>query len=132
MFAEMDARTKKDLAIHDRAFKGWAAKQMRARRLVAFLVVNDSGDIVGGGSVWLRDIQPFAGYPGGKMPYLMSMYTDPEYRKKGVGGLVVRHAVAWCRARGFTQMNLHASKMGRPLYEKLGWKQANEMKLELN
>ena len=131
MFADIGERPRRELAVHDRAFKAWAAKEMRAKRLVCFLVENGLGKIVGGGSVWLRQVQPYPGYPGGKMPYLMSMYTEPACRGRGVGRLVARHAIEWCKAQGFPSMTLHASEIGRPLYEKLGWKQSNEMKLQV-
>jgi len=131
MFVDMRAASARDLAVHDKAYPGWARRQMRAGRLVPFLVENASHDILGGGSVWLREVQPFPGFKGGKVPYLMSMYTNPEYRGKGIATMIVKKAIAWSRAHGYGSVTLHSSDMGRPLYEKLGWEATTEMELDL-
>jgi GNAT superfamily N-acetyltransferase len=131
MFEDMHTQTKKDLKIHDGAFPRWVKRQMKAKRFVAFLVETNDGRVVGGGSLWMRDVQPYPGFAGGRVPYLMSMYTDPSFRGKGIGSMVVRHAIAWCRHHGYQSISLHASKMGRPLYEGMGWKRSNEMELDL-
>ena len=35
------------------------------------------------------------------------------------------------RRRGLQHMILHATAMGRPMYERLGWKQTSEMSISL-
>jgi len=40
-------------------------------------------------------------------------------------------ATAWCRDQGLRSVFLHASDFGRPLYEDLGFRQTNEMRLSL-
>jgi len=57
-------------------------------------VETKDGRVVGGGSVWLREVQPYTGFQGGKIPYLMSIYTDPYYRGRGTGTMVARKALA--------------------------------------
>lgn len=79
----------------------------------------------------LRDVQPFPGFKGGKVPYLMSIYTSPSQRGKGVATRLTRHAVAWSRAHGFGSTTLHTSRMGRLLYRSLGWNDSSEMELDL-
>jgi GNAT superfamily N-acetyltransferase len=130
MFLDMHAPSKKALAVHDRAFPRWARREMLAKRLYCFLAEDEHGEIVGGGSVWLREVQPFPGFKGGRVPYLMSMYTRPNLRGKGVATAIVQRAISWCRSRGYDSMTLHASRMGRPLYEKLGWEDSSEMELD--
>ncbi len=56
-----------------------------------------------------------------KQPYLMSMFTEPSVRGKGVASEIVRAAVEWSRANGYTYVMLHASEMGRGVYERLGF-----------
>jgi GNAT superfamily N-acetyltransferase len=130
MFLDMHAPSKKALAVHDRAFPRWARREMLAKRLYCFLAEDKHGEIVGGGSVWLREVQPFPGFKGGRVPYLMSMYTRPNLRGKGIATAIVQRAISWCRSRGYDSMTLHASRMGRPLYEKLGWEDSSEMELD--
>lgn len=131
MFVDMRLRSGKKLAAHDRAFPAWARKEIRARRLVCFLVEGRDREVVGGGSVWLKETHPHPGSNGGKVPYLMSMYTAPEHRGRGIATMVVKHAVKWARRKGYGTMTLHASKMGRPVYERLGWHATTEMGLRL-
>jgi hypothetical protein len=38
----------------------------------------------------------------------------------------------WLKQRGFRAVNLHASREGRPLYEKLGFEATNEMRLKFD
>jgi len=130
MFDDMHSPPPKDHAIHDKAFPGWARREMRAKRLHCFLVETDDGRTVGGGTLWLREVQPYPGFAGGKIPYLMSVYTEPEFRGKGVATMVTKHAINWAKEHGYPSMTLHASRRGRKIYETLGWKQGNEMDLE--
>jgi len=37
----------------------------------------------------------------------------------------------WARENGLASLVLHASEMGRSLYERMGWVQSNEMYLPL-
>jgi GNAT superfamily N-acetyltransferase len=130
MFEDMGHATRRAIGVHDRAFPGWVRREMRAGRFVAFLVETDKGEVVAGGSLWLREVQPYPGFPGGRAPYLMSMYTEPSFRGKGVGTMVVKRAVEWSKKHGYSSMTLHSSGKGRPLYEKLGWEASSEMELE--
>ena len=130
MFEGMGHATAKGIRVHDRAFPRWVRGEMRAGRFVCFLVEED-GKVVGGGSLWLREVQPYPGFPGGRVPYLMSMHTEPSHRGRGVGTLVVKSAIAWGRKHGYSSITLHASTMGRPLYAKMGWKRSNKMGLDL-
>ena len=61
----------------------------------------------------------------------MNVYVHPDQRGKGVARLLLERVLDECAARGVTQVSLHASEAGRPLYEKLGFKPTNEMKLKV-
>jgi hypothetical protein len=39
--------------------------------------------------------------------------------------------IDWCRANGYHLLVLHASDAGRPIYESMGFKLGNEMKMKL-
>ncbi len=75
-------------------------------------------------------------YPGPRDPrpqraWMLNVYTEPEIRRQGMAGRVVEAAIDWCRASGIGSVYLHASELGRPLYERLGFVSSNEMRLEL-
>ncbi len=75
-------------------------------------------------------------YPGPRDPrpqraWMLNVYTEPEFRRQGMAGLVVEAAIDWCRKSGIGSLYLHASEFGRPLYERLGFISSNEMRLDL-
>jgi GNAT superfamily N-acetyltransferase len=61
----------------------------------------------------------------------MNMYTDPEYRGKGLATSIIETIIIWCRKNEFHWVSLRASDGGRHLYETLGFKPTNEMRLML-
>jgi len=60
---------------------------------------------------------------------ILNVFTEPEFRKRGIARQVMLAILAWVRQQGLRSVNLHASKEGRTLYEKLGFEATNEMRL---
>jgi GNAT superfamily N-acetyltransferase len=60
---------------------------------------------------------------------ILNVYTEREFRRRGVARQVMLAILAWIKAYGLRGVNLHASEEGRALYEKLGFEQTNEMRL---
>ena len=105
---------------------------MRRKKLIPFLVTDKTGKPVAGGSVWIRENQPSPRYTVTEMPYLMSMYTDPDYRNRGLATMIVNRAIKLARGRGYPRLVLHASEMGEPVYASLGFQRTTEMRLALD
>src|SRR2546426_186392 len=59
------------------------------------------------------------------------MYTDPAYRRRGIARRLMEKMVEWLIGQGFCEVSLNASDFGRPLYEQLGFRPTNEMRLAL-
>ncbi len=130
MFEDMKRGTKAALDQHDRDYAKWARKRMRDGLMVGFVASVD-GEVAASGCVWLREKQPAPGYPGGRVPYLLSMFTDRNKRGLGAATAIVEAALAWAKKRKLPLMLLHASDAGRPIYERLGFKATNEMEVKL-
>jgi GNAT superfamily N-acetyltransferase len=111
--------------------RSWIRKQLSKGRLVGLIVKAPGGSVAGSGCIWIREDQPRPTSSHLEVPYLMSMYTVREFRRRGVAKLIVRGALKWCREHGYERIILHASKEGRPLYEGLGFEPSNEMRLKL-
>jgi GNAT superfamily N-acetyltransferase len=109
----------------------WTRKRLTETKLIGFIIKAKDGKVAGSGCIWLRDEQPRPTNPRMIVPYLMSMYTEPEFRRKGVAKLIVQSALKWCRERGYERVVLHASDAGRPLYESLGFEPTTEMRTKL-
>ena len=68
--------------------------------------------------------------PTGKKAYIMNMYTNPEYRRRGIAYHTLDLLIKDAREQGISQIALEATDMGRPLYERYGFvKMENEMEL---
>jgi GNAT superfamily N-acetyltransferase len=96
-------------------------------------VIEHEGTIVSGGGLQLRTLMPRPGYVYGEPEgMILSMWTEPEHRRRGLGRKIVEAILAWGRANGVTRFALHASDDGRPLYELFGFEQTNEMRLSFS
>jgi GNAT superfamily N-acetyltransferase len=132
MWEEIGGRTRAELDRADPAYRRWVVRETRARRFVGFVVEDGRGRAAGSGAVWLQPAQPRPGKLARlRMPYIMSMYTEPDLRGRGVASRIVRAMVRWATSRGYHRVFLHASSAGRPVYAKLGFTDGSEMRLDL-
>jgi GNAT superfamily N-acetyltransferase len=91
--------------------------------------VEDDGRLVGGAGLWVIDWPPHFMDAEPQRAYLLNFYVAPEMRRHGLARELLALAVAEAKARGIVVVTLHASKFGKPLYEKAGFKLSNEMML---
>ena len=97
---------------------------------------NSLGQIIAGGGAQLRRVMPHPstgpngeqGIAEGSHAIIINVYTEPEWRRRGVATLVMQHIIDWSRKERLDRLLLHASDDGRALYEKLGFVLTNEMK----
>ena len=113
---------------------GWRDRYQRyfSQRIAtgeARLFVAVDGDrIIGTAGAVLAD-----GYPtivhGLRFGYIFGVRVEPEFRGRGVATQLTRETIQYLRAMNCDRIRLHASKMGRPIYERLGFVATNEMTL---
>ena len=97
---------------------------------VAYLVY-DNETFIGAGGVSFYKVMPTYHNPTGKKAYIMNMYTNPAYRRKGIAYQTLNLLVADAKNKGIDAISLEATEMGRPLYEKFGFTGMNdEMELK--
>ncbi len=77
----------------DRVYRRWARDRLKNETLVAWIVNSRDDRVAGGGCLWLQPIQPRPGRSSQLQPYLLSMYTEPDFRRKGVASLIVTETV---------------------------------------
>ncbi len=132
MWRTIGRGTPRELAAHDRQYRSWVRREWAAGRFAAFVALGPDDRPLGSGAVWLTPSQPRPGRLATKeMPYILSMFTEDDARGRGVASRIVRALVDWSRARGYPRVTLHASKMGRAIYERFGFRSTNEMRLDL-
>ena len=128
MWENMGVKDRRQLASADKVYSRWAGKRLRDRSLLGWVVENGDGMIVGSGCLWLQPRQPSPGNSDRLQPYLLSMYTMPDYRGKGLASKIVREAVKWTKQNKYASLRLYASEMGRGVYRNLGFKRTSEMR----
>lgn len=130
MFEDMAKYVREQIDVHDGVYEPWAREGLQAAWLIGF-IAEHQGCVAASACLWLRPRQPSPGPGGPTMPYLLSMFTERDCRRQGHAEAIVRAALAWAVEHGFPTVNLHASDMGRGLYEKLGFARTWEMEIAL-
>jgi GNAT superfamily N-acetyltransferase len=130
MWRDIGGYTAADLAAADPVFRRWARTRLRSGALFGW-VVEVGGEPAASGCVWLQEGQPRPRAPQGIQPYLLSVYTDPEHRGRGLATRILKVATQWVKRAKLPRFTLHASPMGRSLYRAHGWERTWEMKIDL-
>ena len=98
---------------------------------VSWLAV-DGDRIVGTSGMSFVEKPPYFGCPTGRIGRLSSMYTDPAYRRMGIGKELLGRVVEEARAYGCGAVQITASDMGVLLYTSFGFvKNGNFMQYKL-
>ena len=90
-------------------------------RFVAWFAL-DGDKIVATSGLSFSVVPPALHCRDGKTAFIMNMFTFPEYRKQGIGTKLFKRTVEEAKNRGYRRITLNATNMGRPLYEKYGFK----------
>ena len=113
------------------ALQDYYNRHMSDGTFVSWLAM-DGDRIVGTSGMSFVEKPPYFGCPSGKMGLLSSMFTDPEYRRKGIAKELLSRVVEEARAYGCGTVQITASDMGVLLYTDFGFvKNGNFMQLEL-
>ena len=92
----------------------------------------DGDKIIGTSGMSFVEKPPYFGCPTGRIGLLSSMYTNPDYRRKGIARELLRRVVEEARAYGCGTVQITASDMGVLLYSNFGFvKNKNFMQYKL-
>jgi GNAT superfamily N-acetyltransferase len=129
MFFEMGYRDQVVLDAMVMAFRPWLLRKMEEGEYLAWLAVRADGSVAAGLGLWLMDWPPHMVGPGSRRGNILNVYTNPDSRRQGLARRLMELALEWCRVNRIRAVILHSSNEGRPLYEKLGFRATNEMRL---
>jgi ribosomal protein S18 acetylase RimI-like enzyme len=85
----------------------------------------DEGNIAATSGLCFFCTPPAFSNPSGNTAYIMNIYTKPGYRNRGIASKLMGHIIQEARSKECSKITLHASDMGRPIYEKLGFRDVN-------
>ena len=97
---------------------------------------NQPDKIVAGAGVQLREVPPHPqpdahgkiDIVSGRQAIIQNVYTEPEWRRRGLAALLIKRIIDWTREQGIESLVLHASDDGRAVYGRLGFIATTEMR----
>jgi GNAT superfamily N-acetyltransferase len=131
MFEDMGHKDGAALEAMESSSRPFFAQALAEGWYRAWLAQNAAGEVVAGGGVL---ILPWPSHPRDsqtRRPMIVNVYTEPAYRRLGLARRLMVAMLDWLRQEGYGTVSLHASDYGRSLYESLGFKATNEMRLQL-
>lgn len=114
---EEGAKEEIDLVPH---LKEYYNKHMGDGTFVSWLAF-DGDKIVGTSGMSFVERPPIFSCPSGKLGILSSMFTNPNYRRKGIAKELLHRVVEEARSYGCGAVQITASDMGVKLYTAYGF-----------
>ncbi len=81
----------------------------------------DGEKAVGCATICYITLMPTFDHPIGKRAHIMNVYTNADYRRRGIARQMITMLLDEARGRGASYVSLDATENGRPLYASLGF-----------
>ncbi len=108
----------------DAELRDYFQKKLAEGSLVEWLAI-ENGQAVATAALVFYDFIPSSANKSGVRGYITNMYTAPAYRKQGIATFLLGKLAEEAKARGVKRLWLHAAEMGRPVYVKFGFHEAD-------
>jgi RimJ/RimL family protein N-acetyltransferase len=137
MFQDMDEISAPVFGDFVIASREWTERALASGEYVGWLASpkDQPNLIVAGAGVQRRQVPPHPCRPArdgafakGRHAIVLNVFTEPEWRKRGVAGLLMDEVLRWSREEKLDRLVLHASAEARSLYERMGFVLTNEMR----
>ena len=120
-------RTEDVLRSTTAAFRAWVEPRLNDGSYFGF-IAEDRGAAIAGIGLMIIDWPPHPSHPlEDKRGYVLNVFVEPSHRKQGLGKMLMELGETEIARRGVSFAVLHATRMGKPLYERLGWAGTSEM-----
>jgi GNAT superfamily N-acetyltransferase len=115
----------------DNELEDFFQRKLAEGSLIQWLVMEEN-EIIATGAIVIYEFPPTYTNKSGKKAYVTNMYTKNAYRGKGIATTLLTKLVEEAKSLGIKKIWLGASKLGRPVYKKFGFKETDEwMELKL-
>jgi len=131
MWWDMGRRDELALGLMETAANEYFRNAVADASYKGFLAEAPSGTVIGGSGIVVSPWPGVWGQRQARRAMILNMYVEPEYRRQGVARALMAAMIAWCKGNQFASVGLHASEQGRALYEQLGFRPTDEMRLEV-
>jgi ribosomal protein S18 acetylase RimI-like enzyme len=131
MFEDMGIRDRVALDAMNAAFADWVKSKIERGDYRGWFVIDDRCAVLAGVGLWLQENLPSPRDSSNRRGYVLNVYTVPEHRRRGYARRLMGAVMKYIREQGIRTVVLHASDAGRTLYESLGMRLTNEMRIVL-
>ncbi len=108
------------------------ARGVGSGALCVWIARAEGGEALGTIAMHVRELLPTPANPRGDEGYVVSVYTRPAWRRRGVGAALLQDLLVEARRLGLGRLRLHTSSAGRPLYRRFGFEEhADNLQLVL-
>ncbi|MGY4495433.1 GNAT family N-acetyltransferase [Pseudomonas sp. TE3610] len=108
-------------------FRPWLQDRLDDGRYYGF-VLCDADQAVASIGLMTIDWPPHPSHPTmDRRGYVLNVFVEPAYRRRGLASALMQIAEAEFAGRGITFAVLHATAVGKPVYEQIGWMGTSEM-----
>lgn len=94
-------------------------------------LAEEEDEIIATAAIAFISFPPTYTNKSGVKGYITNMYTDPSHRGKGIAEKMLKYLMNEAIIRDVHKLWLRASEMGRPVYEKTGFKKVDQY-MEMN
>jgi GNAT superfamily N-acetyltransferase len=120
-------RSDESLRAMTASFRVWIEPRLRDGSYFGY-IAEENGAAVAGIGLMIINWPPHPLHPNeDKRGYVLNVFVEPMHRKRGLAKMLMNLGEAEIARRGVSFAILHATRMGRPLYEQTGWTQTAEM-----
>jgi ribosomal protein S18 acetylase RimI-like enzyme len=135
MFAAMGSTPASILDAMSRNFEPWVGRMIAEGKYMGW-ITQESGQegrppgarAIASAGLLVLDWPPHPlDLAGQHRGYLLNVYVDPEFRRRGLAHALVDRCLAEAHRRGLRVVALHSSDAARSIYEALGFRATNEM-----
>jgi ribosomal protein S18 acetylase RimI-like enzyme len=127
MFAAMGNTPESVLDAMSQNFQPWVARMLAEGKYCGWVTAED-GRIIASAGLLVLDWPPHPLDPAGEhRGYMLNVFVEPEYRRRGLAHKLVDKCLDEARRRGLRVVALHSSDAARRIYEACGFRGTNEM-----
>ena len=117
-----DNVSKDELDNYCKHLEKYFLKHIQDGSFISWIAVDDKQNIIATSGLEIQLKIPQLWNLPGKESYILNMYTKPKWRRKGIGSVLLEKLLEESKINGINIVSLHASDIGRLLYEKYGFK----------